>query len=67
MPAPVTTASPDPDAYRPAFIGIGIGLACSALFCTGFAVHSLSAWDDTLAGSGAPVVDTAAPMVLAGN
>lgn len=64
MSAPQTTSGPAPDAYRSAFLGIGISLACSALFCIGFATYSAAGWDAAVA-TASTSVDT--PTVLAGK
>ncbi|QEW21391.1 hypothetical protein LA6_003599 [Marinibacterium anthonyi] len=64
MSAPQPTPGHAPDAYRPAFLGIGIGLASSALFCLGFATYSVIRWDAALATAAqAPAEQT----ILAGN
>ncbi|CAN0582994.1 unnamed protein product, partial [Ectocarpus sp. 12 AP-2014] len=45
MSAPQTTSAQAADAYRPAFLGIGISLASSALFCIGVATYNVTQRD----------------------
>lgn len=64
MSAPQTATGSAPDAYRPAFLGIGISLAGLAIFCIGYATYGAAGWDAAVA-TATTTVD--ASTVLAGK
>lgn len=51
MPAPQDMPGETPELNKPAFLGIGVALASSAIMSTGLAIYNLDRWDQSLSAS----------------